>query len=33
MAPNGITVENADKIHPAKLAHMIFSELIPELKT
>jgi hypothetical protein len=29
----GITIENASKIHPAKLAHMIFSQLIPELKT
>jgi hypothetical protein len=29
----GIQIENATKIHPAKLAHMIFSELIPELKT
>ena len=28
----GIQVENADKIHPAKLAHQIFSKLIPELK-
>jgi DNA-binding CsgD family transcriptional regulator len=29
----GIKIENAEKIHPAKLAHMIFSKLIPELKT
>ncbi|MGA2385541.1 MAG: hypothetical protein ABSG33_03305 [Candidatus Bathyarchaeia archaeon] len=29
----GITVENAANIHPAKLAHMIFTQLIPELKT
>jgi hypothetical protein len=29
----GITIENAAEIHPAKLAHMIFSKLIPELKT
>lgn len=28
----GMEIENADKIHPAKLAHKIFSELIPELK-
>ena len=28
----GIEIEGADKIHPAKLAHMIFSKLIPELK-
>ena len=28
----GITVENAANIHPAKLAHMIFTQLIPELK-
>jgi DNA-binding CsgD family transcriptional regulator len=28
----GIKIEGADKIHPAKLAHIIFSELIPELK-
>ncbi len=27
----GIETENADKIHPAKLAHQIFSKLIPEL--
>lgn len=29
----GVEVENAESIHPAKLAHMIFSRLIPELKT
>lgn len=29
----GIEVKNAEKIHPAKLANIIFSELIPELKT
>ena len=28
-----ITIENEADIHPAKLAHMIFSKLIPELKT
>jgi len=28
----GIEIENAAQIHPAKLAHMIFSKLIPELK-
>ena len=28
----GITIENAANIHPAKLAHIIFSQLIPELK-
>ena len=29
----GIEIENATEIHPAKLAHLIFSKLIPELKT
>jgi hypothetical protein len=29
----GIEVEGVDKIHPAKLAHIIFSKLIPELRT
>jgi DNA-binding transcriptional regulator YdaS (Cro superfamily) len=29
----GIDIENATQIHPAKLAHTIFSKLIPELKT
>ena len=29
----GIKVKDAEKMHPAKLAHLIFSELIPELKT
>jgi hypothetical protein len=28
----GVEIENADKIHPAKLAHTIFCQLIPELK-
>jgi len=28
----GVEIENADKIHPAKLAHQIFSKLIPELR-
>ena len=28
----GIEIEDADNIHPAKLAHMIFTKLIPELK-
>ena len=28
----GIALEDAEKMHPAKLAHAIFSELIPELK-
>ena len=28
----GIEVKEAEKMHPAKLAHLIFSELIPELK-
>jgi hypothetical protein len=28
----GIEIENAANIHPAKLAHMIFTQLIPELK-
>jgi DNA-binding CsgD family transcriptional regulator len=28
----GITMENQASIHPAKLAHIIFSQLIPELK-
>jgi hypothetical protein len=28
----GIEIEEASKIHPAKLAHEIFSKLIPELK-
>jgi hypothetical protein len=27
----GITVENAADIHPAKLAHIVFTRLIPEL--
>ena len=29
----GMEIENAAQIHPAKLAHVIFSKLIPELKT
>jgi hypothetical protein len=29
----GIELETAEQIHPAKLAHIIFSKLIPELKT
>lgn len=28
----GIEIEDWDNIHPAKLAHIIFSKLIPELK-
>jgi hypothetical protein len=28
----GIEVKDMEKMHPAKLAHSIFSELIPELK-
>jgi hypothetical protein len=28
-----IQVENAAEIHPAKLAHMIFSKLLPEVKS
>ena len=28
----GIEVKDAEKMHPAKLAHFIFSEIIPELK-
>jgi hypothetical protein len=28
----GIEVKDAEKMHPAKLAHSIFSQLIPELK-
>ncbi len=28
-----IEVKGAEKLHPAKLAHIIFSELIPELKS
>jgi hypothetical protein len=28
----GVEIESADKIHPAKLAHTIFCQLIPELK-
>ena len=29
----GLHIEGMEKIHPAKLAHIIFSQLIPELKT
>ena len=29
----GIEIKDPEKIHPAKLAHMVFSKLIPELKT
>jgi hypothetical protein len=29
----GIEIEGADHIHPAKLAHQVFSKLIPELRT
>jgi hypothetical protein len=29
----GIEIENAAEIHPAKLAHVIFSKLIPELRS
>ena len=28
----GMTIEDAEKIHPAKFAHLIFQQLIPELK-
>src|SRR3989304_1366072 len=28
----GIEIENVAQIHPAKLAHLIFSKLVPELK-
>jgi DNA-binding CsgD family transcriptional regulator len=28
----GVEIENAANIHPAKLAHIIFSKLIPELR-
>jgi hypothetical protein len=29
----GLSIPDADKIHPAKLAHMIFCQLVPELQT
>ncbi len=29
----GVEIENSTNLHPAKLAHVIFSQLIPELKT
>ena len=32
-AERGVEVKDAEKIHPAKLASIIFSELLPELKT
>ena len=28
----GVEIKEAEKMHPAKLAHLVFSELIPELK-
>jgi hypothetical protein len=28
----GITIPDADKIHPAKLAHQVFCKLLPELQ-
>ncbi len=28
----GLTIQDAENIHPAKLAHIIFCQLIPELK-
>lgn len=28
----GLSIDDMEKIHPAKLAHIIFSQLIPELK-
>ena len=28
----GIEVANSEEVHPAKLAHVIFSKLVPELK-
>jgi hypothetical protein len=28
----GIEIDGADRIHPARLAHQIFSKLLPELK-
>jgi hypothetical protein len=28
----GIDISDSEKIHPAKLAHIVFSKLIPELK-
>jgi len=32
VSERGIEVENAENLHPAKLAHEIFSQLAPELK-
>jgi hypothetical protein len=29
----GIQIQDAEKLHPAKLAHALFCELIPELKS
>jgi hypothetical protein len=29
----GVEIEDADKIHPARLAHTVFCQLVPELKT
>ena len=29
----GLDIPDAEKIHPAKLAHIIFCQLVPELKT
>ncbi len=29
---HGIEIPDADKIHPAKLAHQVFCQLLPELK-
>ena len=29
----GVEIEHVEQIHPARLAHMIFSKLVPELKT
>ena len=28
----GISVKDVEKMHPARLAHVVFSELIPEMK-
>ena len=28
----GVEIDDAEKIHPAKLAHTLFSKLVPELK-
>jgi hypothetical protein len=29
----GIEIEDAAKVHPAKLAHIIFSKLVPEVES